>query len=683
MRRPIRFDFPGPTIGARLVPTQALAPLRHPACYRLAMRKTSLPLVLGLFGLCASQCSPSLTALVVPALVQRDQPFTVVVRGTSPPASYHGNAPVGCVVQVPLGVAVLAVANSWNSAMAVDSMVAACTSEPGHYLTSFVGLASLPVDGTLALTLRAGASAPPTGTIKVALGLANGGWVPTSPAGVTDFAQIGGSHAGTFVVTDDPVFAPDTGVPVANGAPAAVGDVDGDGNDDVVTWEAGGQVLAAVLSRPGAAPASVSTAVATGGGGALVLGHFDRDGRCDVAFGGQVWFGDGGGGFGSASALPGAPVMDFVAAGDVDADGVTDLVCGGPGELRVLRSHGERTFSDWSAGIAALPAGYQYSASPWHMGDVTGDGHADLVGLVAPQVGNPARDLLLIAGDGAGAWTTGTPSPVGSATDVQVGDLDGDGVPEVVVGGSHVAPLFQVWNAAANGSWAAGFVAPQLGSQAAAVRLLDHDRDGVLDVLAVQSATPALVRLLRGTGGGAFVEWANHGLPTALPAPARLLVGDWNGDTFPDVASDGLGWLGQATGARPYGAGCAAVGITPTLAGNGMPQQGNLGFGLELTGPPHGAAFVWVGFSKRNGLALPPLPFDLGAFGAPGCSVLAEPRALSFVLADAAGIARLPLGIPVAPSLHQVSLFAQGAVLVPAANAFGALLSAGLVVRID
>ena len=383
--------------------------------------------------------------------------------------------------------------------------------------------------------------------------------------------------------------------------------------------------------------------------------------------------------------MPGAAPRDFVGVGDVDADGVADLVCGGPNDLRVLRSNGERTFTDWSAGLPTLPSGYYFPASPWHVADLTGDGHADLVGFAAQQVGGAQRALLVVAGDGQGGWTAGTPFAIGEATDLQVGDLNGDGVVEVVVaGGAYAAPLFQVWNVAPNLTWVAGFTAPQLGPQAGLVRLLDHDRDGRLDVLAVQAATPALVRLLRGTGGGAFVEWANHGLPTALAVPGTLLVGDWNGDTFPDVTSDGpVGWLGLATGARPYGRGCSALGVAPTLAGAGAPQQGNAAFGLELQGPPHGGGVLWVGFSKRAGLVLPPLPFDMAAYGAPGCVVFAEPRVLSFAVGDPSGIARLPLGIPVDPTLHRLALFAQGASLVPGANALGAVLSPGLVVRID
>lgn len=648
------------------------------------MRKTPLALLLGCLGLFASQCSPSLTSLVVPTQVLQGQPFTVVVRGTSPTAGYHGSAPVGCVVQLPLGVSVVAAANSWNSAMTTGSLVTACTPESGHHLTSFVGLASLPVDGALTLTLLAGPTAPATGTIKVSLGTVSGSYVPTSPPGVTDFALIGGAHARAFAAAP-PVFGADPGVPVANGSPAAVGDVDGDGQDDVVGWAAGGQVLAAVLSRPGSVPVTVATAVGAAGGGAVALGHFDRDGRYDAAFGGQVWFGDGSGGFGAPSTLPGAPPMDFLAVGDVDADGVDDLVCGGPNDLRVLRSNGERTFADWSFGMPALPTGYYYPPAPWHLGDLTGDGHADLVGFVAQHVGGAQRALLLVTGNGQGGWSAGSPFAIGEATDLQVGDLDGDGVVDVVVaGGAYAAPLFQVWNVAPNGAWVAGFTAPQLGPQAGRLQLLDHDRDGLLDVLAVQAATPALVRLLRGTGGGAFVEWANHGLPTALGAPAQLLIGDWNGDTFPDVTSNGpVGWLGQATGARPYGSGCSALGIAPTLAGAGVPQQGNLAFGLELRGPANGGSVLWVGFSKRAGLVLPPLPFDLAPYGAPGCVVFAEPRVLSFVVADSSGLARLPLGIPVDPTLHRLALFAQGASLVPGANPLGALLSPGLVVRVD
>lgn len=647
------------------------------------MRTTTTLWALLLVGSSVTQCNPSLTEFAAPVVVQVGQPFTVVVRGTSPAASYHTSAPVGCIVQLPVGITVAQASNRWGAAMAVDTMIGACTAEAGHYLTSFVGQAALPLDGSLTLTLVAGPSAPAQATVKVVLGVDFGGWQSTSPATITDFAAVGGAHARTFTVTTQSLFANDAGAPVAGPGPTVVGDVDGDGNDDLVVWSQGGMQLEARLSRPGSAASHVVTPIPVGSGGPVALGDFDHDGHGDVVLGGEIRFGDGSGVFPTAVPLPVAAPVDFLGVGDADADGVDDLFGGNGSSLFMLRSNGDRSFTDWRTGIAALPSGHFYPASPWYVVDVTGDGHADLVGYAARTVANAQRYLVLARGDGAGNWQTGAPFAVGEATDLQVADLDGNGQLEVLVAaGSPAGPLFTAWTANSGGTWSAGFVAPTWQAAARQLRCFDYDRDGRLDVLAVEATSPPVTRLLRGQPSGGFAEMANHGLPTALPSDTMVL-GDWNGDTFTDLASDLQAWQNQGTGARPFGHGCAGALPAPVLVGFGEPARGNTNFALELQAPPSGFALLWVGFSKRSGLALPPLPFDLTPLGAPGCTVFAEPRVLSAHAVPASGVVRLPLGIPNLPALHQLTLFTQGAALVPGANPLGALLSNAVAVRID
>jgi len=103
-----------------------------------------------------------------------------------------------------------------------------------------------------------------------------------------------------------------------------------------------------------------------------------------------------------------------------------------------------------------------------------------------------------------------------------------------------------------------------------------------------------------------------------------------------------------------FGPGCGGLQIAHT----GRPEIGNT-LTLRLGGaPPLAPVFLTAGDSNThwNGL---PLPLPLGAFGAPGCSVLVSPLIFLPSVADPSGEAQLPLALPAAPNLIAASLFFQ------------------------
>ena len=68
---------------------------------------------------------------------------------------------------------------------------------------------------------------------------------------------------------------------------------------------------------------------------------------------------------------------------------------------------------------------------------------------------------------------------------------------------------------------------------------------------------------------------------------------------------------------------------------------------------------------------------NLGPMGAPGCSLLVEPRMLLSSVTDLRGQARIPMPIPAVPALLGQALFGQWAILDPGANALGLTVSDG------
>lgn len=178
-----------------------------------------------------------------------------------------------------------------------------------------------------------------------------------------------------------------------------VGDVNGDGRDDLVAF--GEQAVYVALSNgSGFEPGQVwSQAMTTAPGGAYdparhvrLVGDVDGDGRADaVSFGEQgvtVMFSEGGH-FGPETLvladLGAAQRGDLAttprAVADVDGDGRADLVAFTPDGVVARLSEG-RTFGDRQVGLSAYGGSHGYgSHHPRLMGDFDGNGKADIAGF--------------------------------------------------------------------------------------------------------------------------------------------------------------------------------------------------------------------------------------------------------------------------------------------------------------
>jgi len=125
----------------------------------------------------------------------------------------------------------------------------------------------------------------------------------------------------------------------------------------------------------------------------------------------------------------------------------------------------------------------------------------------------------------------------------------------------------------------------------------------------------------------------------------------------------------------PFGAGCAGSAGVSMLrpAGTSQPSIGTV-FRIELLSLPNtGVAAITIGFSDQqwNGHAL---PWSLGAFGMPGCTLHSSPDVPSFV-PIAAGHATLAWPLPNDPGLVDMRFFHQGLVIDPGVNPMGVIVS--------
>lgn len=365
----------------------------------------------------------------------------------------------------------------------------------GHGDGSFVGATAV-ASPQIAFRTRGG---------SVAIGDLNGDGnadllLPTarSPAGAPTFSLS--LHPGR----GDGRFGPPVTVPVGDREPklVALGDIDGDGTQDIVyvgssTRNVAGSLgVLRALGRAAFGPErsrSLMQEVST-----LAIGDFNGDGRADVAL---AVFGDGG-------------IADPATAGAFVYFGQADASLSAP--LRVDTS---------------LRAGYLAVA------DLDGDGRSDLI-VGDDMVGGGANrgSVRIYLGSADGRFAAPIELTPGSFPQaLAAGDIDGDGrIDLVVASDSPAGPALHVYL----GSGAGRFAAPRtkaLNGRPGSIRALaiaDFNRDGKADVAVTADD---ITRFVLGTGDGSFAD-DEVGLAIAGSERAReLSVARLNADDQPDL----------------------------------------------------------------------------------------------------------------------------------------------------
>ena len=341
------------------------------------------------------------------------------------------------------------------------------------------------------------------GAAGIALGDLNGNGtldvtVTARHAGVVRHYSNNGGGAWTVSIPSASLDSPYT---------VAVGDIDGDGDGDILVGQLNNIPLPASPPFPAEAAELLWFANPKNGS------HTGW-----VAYGILYFVSDG---------------ARKVALADLDGDGDLDVVFahgGTNGGIAWVENDGDPT-DGWGDHHTVSTA----PVEPFGLAvaDLDGDGDLDLVAA------DSSRNLVTwYENDGTDFWTERTiDALLPGATDVAVGDIDGDGDPDVVAAGITGDEITWYANSGSGSGWSPTTVTTTFDG-VRSVALVDMDGDGDLDILATAMNAGDVAWFDNTSGDGS--AWVKRTVDAGFDGAFDVAAGDIDGDGDPEIFASGF-----------------------------------------------------------------------------------------------------------------------------------------------
>ncbi len=241
-----------------------------------------------------------------------------------------------------------------------------------------------------------------------------------------------------------------------------------------------------------------------------------------------------------------------VAIGDLDGDGKPDLVVANSSSNTVSVFRNTSTTGSLTAASFAAKVDFATGSLPGGVaiGDLDGDGKPD---LVVTYQGPPDMVSVLRNTSTIGSITTASFAPkvdfaTGSVSGgVAIGDLDGDGKPDLVVANSFSSTVSVFRNTSISGSITTASFAPKVdfatGSGGYGVSIGDLDGDGKPELVVANSfgSTVSVFRNISTSGSLTTASFAAKVDFTTGSLPLGVAIGDLDGDGKPDLVVTNTG----------------------------------------------------------------------------------------------------------------------------------------------
>jgi len=352
------------------------------------------------------------------------------------------------------------------------------------------------------------------------------------------------------------IYPSPVNVAVTGADAIAVGDFNGDGKLDIVVADGATSTVEVVLnSGTGTVGSVVSSVSGVSAPSSLVVGDFNGDGKLDIALHNRfdlnivVLLGNGDGTF-RAPIKTATSSNGRLVVGDFNNDGILDLATGS----QIFPGKGDGTF--------LTPLTVSYGGAFYAAADFNSDGNLDLVG-------NDGTGFSILLGKGDGSFQAPKSTPItGAVRSLAVGDMNGDGKPDVVAGvDTGSGGQVQVYLGNGDGTLQTALNQATSVTDPYEISIARFMADGHEDVV-VAGGIAQPESLLAGTGTGSLQ-------PETLPplgfaenvAGSSMAAGDFDGNGVPDLIAPSevsgriLIWLAKATG------GFAAASVYPYSGG--------------------------------------------------------------------------------------------------------------------